>query len=272
MDNQLGSAAGTRFLLIAVVLSIPACLSPKTYARYEAQERQEQVRVRQKMSVPDGYDLLDGNLADSAGDHPLEPDRAPRKLKFCVTPDARTNFMTPVETEGKDAPELRQAVSSLIERGALSRDRYYFSLSAKMLFGSGGHEIIGSIPMQDKAQFQQSLRWPTTTRPIRPGFCVWLADWMVEVGQLGTRSIYHIPVTKWRDSEWLASGDTPAGAPPTVSPNPPLQPPAPPTTSGGCSSDMDCKGERVCENRQCITPRAPSPVNTDAMQTDGGSQ
>jgi hypothetical protein len=49
--------------------------------------------------------------------------------------------------------------------------------------------------------------------------------------------------------------------PPTTSPaavSPPSEPPAPAVKEGGCMKDSDCKGERICEKGQCITPSAPS--------------
>lgn len=51
--------------------------------------------------------------------------------------------------------------------------------------------------------------------------------------------------------------DIAPGAPPAATQPPPV-PIAPPSPADavGCSNDMDCKGDRVCEDGQCVAPHA----------------
>lgn len=47
----------------------------------------------------------------------------------------------------------------------------------------------------------------------------------------------------------------PAAPPAAPAPYPALAPAAPPATPGGCAKDVDCKGDRVCEQGVCVAPR-----------------
>jgi hypothetical protein len=57
-----------------------------------------------------------------------------------------------------------------------------------------------------------------------------------------------------------AQGYTPAPAPP---PPPPAQgytpapAPPPPPAPGNCTKDVDCPGDQICQNRQCVAPASP---------------
>lgn len=49
--------------------------------------------------------------------------------------------------------------------------------------------------------------------------------------------------------------------PPAPTMKKPPQPPPPPPTTGGCTTDMDCKGDRVCMSGGCVSPSpAPKPA------------
>jgi hypothetical protein len=56
-------------------------------------------------------------------------------------------------------------------------------------------------------------------------------------------------------------------APVATAPVPPPAPEAAPPAGPGCTNDMDCKGDRICENGQCVSP--PSP--TGAPPADAGA-
>lgn len=60
-----------------------------------------------------------------------------------------------------------------------------------------------------------------------------------------------------------ADPPTPADPPPTppTEPPAPVDPPPTPPAPAGCQKDTDCKGERICENGECVTPAAePEPT------------
>lgn len=65
---------------------------------------------------------------------------------------------------------------------------------------------------------------------------------------------------------WTAEA-TPAVPPPGAQPPPPAAAPPPPAAPLGCANDMQCKGNRICENGQCVSP--PSPTTGPAA--DGGA-
>ncbi len=56
-------------------------------------------------------------------------------------------------------------------------------------------------------------------------------------------------------------------APVATAPVPPPAPTAAAPAGPGCTNDMDCKGDRICENGQCVSP--PSP--TGAAPADAGA-
>jgi hypothetical protein len=58
----------------------------------------------------------------------------------------------------------------------------------------------------------------------------------------------------------LACASTPAmqkqAAPPVPPPPPAATPSEPAAPKGaGCSKDMDCKGDRICDKGECVSPR-----------------
>ena len=64
---------------------------------------------------------------------------------------------------------------------------------------------------------------------------------------------------------WTAETAPPPSAPPPAMPAPEAS--APPPAPIGCANDMECKGNRICENGQCVSP--PSP--TTGSNLDGGT-
>jgi hypothetical protein len=68
-----------------------------------------------------------------------------------------------------------------------------------------------------------------------------------------------------RACQRLRPGWVPAASGPSFGTMPP-----PPDTSGGCTKDTDCKGDRICVSGACVSPR-PTPPKSKALECEKDS-
>lgn len=69
---------------------------------------------------------------------------------------------------------------------------------------------------------------------------------------------------------WSDAAPVAAAPPPSPAASGTAQPP--PATDAGCANDMQCKGNRICENGQCVSPPSAETTGADAGAAGTGAK